>query len=125
MLSSISWQQYLAAIAVITASYYLYVTLRYYQNEIANVFNGKQDATTHLSHSQSPVFDVMGEARLDNSVSITEDQELQFVGPDDDDIEIHKVQNDSVAILEETAVDPSQELIAEAGNLIEAFKRNR
>ena len=122
MLSSISWQQYLAAVAIITVSYYLYVILRYYQKEIANVFNRKQDVTTLLSHSQSPAFDVMGEAKPDNGVSITEDQQLQFAGPDDDDMEIHSAQNGSAAILVDTADDPSQELIAEAGELIEAFK---
>jgi hypothetical protein len=119
MLSSISWQHYLAAVVIITISYYLYVFLRYYQKEIGNLFNRKPQTANVFSAVQSQTPSVMGLAKPDNGVTISETQNLPFsdVLPDDPEEAINGL-TDSASIEN----DPSSELISEAGNLIEAFK---
>lgn len=119
MLSSISWQHYLAAVIIITISYYLYVTLRYYQKEISNLFNRKPQSADLFTAIQSPAISVMGQAKPDNGVSIGDTQNLPFseVLPDDPH-ELVKESTHTTSIQD----DPSSELVSEAGNLIEAFK---
>ena len=114
MLSSISWQHYLAAIIILSLIYYGYVVLRYYQKEISNLFNRKQPATALFSNVQTPSYQVMGDAKLDNGVTITESQDLVFSEP----LEDHRGARATIA----ADITPSQELAVEAGNLIEAFK---
>lgn len=41
MFNSISWQEFLSAIVMLVAGYYLVATLVFYRNEIANIFNQK------------------------------------------------------------------------------------
>lgn len=119
MLSSISWQQYLAAITILTVSYYLYVILRYYQNEIFNLFNHKQNSTRLFSNASPAPYQVMGEAKLDNGVTLTQAQDLHFIA--EEDVKIQPTQTINTTVTE-TAYNPSQDLVAEAGNLIAAFK---
>lgn len=118
MLSSISWQHYLAAIVIITISYYLYVILRYYQKEISSLFNRKPQTTDVFSAIQSPAIAVMGQAKPDNGVTVTETQILSYadVLPDE------PIQATEQMQTAEIKNDPSSELVSEAGNLIEAFK---
>ncbi|TSD67659.1 hypothetical protein FFF34_009805 [Inquilinus sp. KBS0705] len=119
MLSSISWQHYLATVIIISISYYLYVILRYYQKEIGNLFNRKQQTTDIFSAVQSPAISVMGQAKPDNGVTIAETQDLLFTAVlPDDPREVVTEQTHTASIQN----DPSLELISEAGNLIEAFK---
>jgi len=119
MLSSISWQHYLAAVIIITISYYLYIILRYYQKEIGNLFNRKQHTVDIFSAVQSPAISVMGQAKPDNGVTIAETQDLPFADVlPDDPREVVTEQTHTASIQN----DPSLELISEAGNLIEAFK---
>src|SRR5476649_888749 len=113
MLSSISWQHYLAAIIILSVTYYGYVVLRYYQKEISNLFNRKQDATALFSNVQTAPNQVMGNAKLDNGVTITESQDLVFSEP----LEDHPAAGATIA----ADITPSQELAVEAGNLIDAF----
>lgn len=119
MLSSISWQHYLAAVVIITISYYLYVILRYYQKEISNLFTRKPQTAGIFAAVQSPDMSIMGQAKPDHGVTIGETQNLPFteVLPDDPKEGI-------TALTQETTIptDPSSELVTEAGNLIEAFK---
>ena len=114
MLSSISWQHYFAAIIILSLIYYGYVVLRYYQKEISNLFNRKQDATALFSNVQTGPYQVMGNAKSDNGVTITESQDLIFFQP----LEDHPPAGETIA----ADISPSQELAVEAGNLIEAFK---
>ena len=114
MLSSISWQHYIAAIIILSVTYYGYVVLRYYQKEISNLFNRKQDATALFSNVQTGPYQVMGNAKLDDGVTITESQDLVFSEP----LEDHPAAGTTVT----ADITPSQELAAEAGNLIDAFK---
>ncbi|MDN3584926.1 hypothetical protein [Mucilaginibacter flavus] len=119
MLSSISWQHYLAAVIIITISYYLYVALRYYQKEISNLFNRKPQSADLFTVIQSPAISVMGQAKPDNGVSIGDTQNLPFseVLPDDPH-ELVKESTHTISIQD----DPSSDLVSEAGNLIEAFR---
>jgi hypothetical protein len=117
MLSSISWQQYLAAVVILTVSYYGYVFLRYYQSEIASFFNRKDRSSDLLpvAHSKPSV---MGEAKLADNVTIANSEELYFGSADPDDIEVT-----SEHITESVeAISPESELVQEADRLIEAFK---
>jgi hypothetical protein len=114
MLSSISWQHYIAAIIILSVTYYGYVILRYYQKEISNLFNRKQDARALFSNAQTAPYQVMGNAKLDNGVTITESQDLAFSEP----LEDHPAAGVTVT----ADITPSQELAVEAGNLIDAFK---
>ena len=119
MLSSISWQHYLAAVVIITVSYYLYVVLRYYQKEIGNLFNRKPQTANIFSGVQAPAYAVMGQAKPDNGVTIGETQNLPFTDVlPDDPIEAVTKSTDLVS----NQNDPSSELVSEAGNLIEAYK---
>lgn len=119
MLSSISWQHYLAAVVIITISYYLYVVLRYYQKEISNLFNRKPQPPGIFSAVQSPDISIMGQAKPDNGVTIGETQNLPFaeVLPDDPKEAISALTHET-----NIPIDPSSELVSEAGNLIDAFK---
>lgn len=119
MLSSISWQHYLAAVVIITVSYYLYIVLRYYQKEIGNLFNRKPQTANIFSTVQAPAYAVMGQAKPDNGVTIGEIQNLPFtdVLPDDPNEASTKP---TLVVSHEN--DPSSELVSEAGNLIEAYK---
>lgn len=119
MLSSISWQHYLAAVVIITVSYYLYIVLRYYQKEIGNLFNRKPQTSNFFSGVQAPAYAVMGQAKPDNGVTIGETQNLPFTDVLPDDlIEAATKSTDLVS----NQNDPSSELVSEAGNLIEAYK---
>jgi hypothetical protein len=114
MLSSISWQHYLAAIIILLVTYYGYVILRYYQKEISNLFNRKPGAPALFSNTQPTSYQVMGNAKLDNGVSIDESQDLVFAEPLEDEPAVHTSFTANIT--------PSQELAVEAGNLIDAFK---
>lgn len=117
MLSSISWQHYIAAIVIITVSYYLYVVLRYYQKEIANLFNRKPTPAEMFVGVQAAPIEVMGKAKPDVGVKLSDASELQFTEALPDEPEILC---GSTTVTE--SYQPSTELIQEANDLIEAFK---
>jgi hypothetical protein len=112
MLSSISWQHYLAAVVILTGFYYFYVVLRYYQKEIAGLLNRQSKHSNMFSGVGPAPVQVMGAAKLDNGISISNTEDLQFSESAPDEIESSII----------SASDPSKELVVEAGNLIEAFK---
>jgi len=114
MLSSISWQHYLAAIIILSLAYYGYVTLRYYQKEISNLFNRKQTGNPIFSEVQTASFQVMGNAKSENGVSFLEPEDLVISEP---------IENQPATVVNTNRdIPPSQELEVEAGNLIDAFK---
>ena len=127
MLSSISWQHYLAAIVILTVSYYGYVILRYYQKEISNLFNQKQSsanlfANAQAAPAQAAPANVMGAAKLDNGVSVAKSDELYFSESTPDDVlEVSTIQENPHSNTD-VIYSPSVELENEAGNLIAAFK---
>ncbi len=122
MLSSISWQHYLAAIVILTASYYCYVLLRYYQKEISNLFNRKQSSANLFANAQAAPANVMGVAKLDNGISVSKSEELYFSESTPDDIAPVSTIQDTFDNNSEITYSPSVELENEAGNLIAAFQ---
>jgi hypothetical protein len=112
MLSSISWQHYLAAVVILTGTYYFYVVLRYYQKEIAGLLNRQPKRSDIFAGVAAGPVSVMGAAKLDNGISISNTEDLQFSEAAPDEIESSII----------PASDPSNELVVEAGNLIDAFK---
>jgi hypothetical protein len=121
MLSSFSWQHYLVAIIILTVSYYSYVILRYYQREISNLFNRKQNNANLFSNASALTTNVMGAAKMDNGVSVSNSEELNFGESSLDDVEPNSSIEESLFLKNEIHNSPAQELEAEAGNLIAAF----
>ncbi|WP_428329665.1 hypothetical protein [Mucilaginibacter sp.] len=122
MLSSISWQHYIAAIIILTVSFYGYVILRYYQQEISSLLNRKQNSPNLFPNAHPLTTNIMGPAKMDNGVSLSKSEELYFADSSTDEAE-------SVTTIQDTPVSdyqnhysPSQELEFEAGNLIAAFQ---
>jgi hypothetical protein len=122
MLSSISWQHYLAAIVILTVSYYGYVILRYYQKEITNLFNRKQSSANLFANAQAAPANVMGVAKLDNGVSVSKSEELYFSDSTPDDVLAVSTIQENLNSQKDVIYSPSEELEAEAGNLIAAFQ---
>ncbi len=122
MLSSISWQHYLAAIVILTVSYYSYVILRYYQKEITNLVNRKQSSANLFANAQAAPANVMGVAKLDNGVSVSKSEELYFSDSTPDDVLAVSTIQENLNSQKEVIYSPSEELEAEAGNLIAAFQ---
>jgi len=122
MLFSISWQHYLAAIVILTVSYYGYVILRYYQKEISNLFNRKQSSANLFTGAQSAPANVMGAAKLDNGVSVSRSEELYFSESAPDEVGPVSTIQENLQSHTEAIYSPSEELEVEAGNLISAFQ---
>jgi len=122
MFASISWQHYLTAIVILTASYYGYVILRYYQKEISNLFNRKQRSANLFTGAQAAPANVMGAAKLDNGVSVAPSEELYFSDSTPDDVGAVSTSRENHPSQTEVIYSPSKELEIEAGNLIAAFQ---
>jgi hypothetical protein len=110
MLNSISWQQYVVAVILITAAWYAYVGLRYYQPEISALLKFKPK-----THSVIPevAHSVMGSAQPEVGTSLNDPEELIFSMATSDDI--------SEATLPK---GPADDLLAEAESLISAFEES-
>ena len=122
MLSSISWQQYLAAIVILTVSYYGYVILRYYQKEISNLFNRKQSSASLFANAQATPANVMGAAKMDTGISVSKSEELYFSESTPDDVGAALTNQENLHSHTDVIYSPSEELEVEAGNLIAAFQ---
>jgi hypothetical protein len=122
MLSSISWQHYLAAVITLTTCYYGYVVLRYYQNELFNFFNRKQ-ASAELPNVTASSANIMGYAKPDYGTALSNIEEVQFAEPTPDEQPPHlSVRAADVAATMEVQRPAEEELETEAGRLIDAFK---
>lgn len=119
MLSSISWQQFLAVLSILTLAYYAYVGLRYYQREIRNFFV-KRTATVPQSAASSPPFQVMGTARPDHGVSISDSEELHFVVDDEPESEITETPRPKTP--DTPPSDPTDALVKDVSHLVNAFQ---
>ena len=109
MLSSTSWQHYLAAIVILTVFYYGYVLLRYYQKEISNLFNRKQSSANLFANTPAAPVNVMGAAKLDNGVSVSKSEELYFSESTPDDVEVSTIQ-EKLPSHADVIYSPSEEL---------------
>jgi len=81
MLSSISWLQYLSALAILVIGYYSVVIFIYYRFEIVSFFDPKKKETT-CAGSQSIQKNIIGEAKVNPNESSLSADELRF-GADD------------------------------------------
>jgi hypothetical protein len=124
MLSSISWQQYLAAVVTITVSYYLYIGFRYYQQDITHLFNRKQKPFEDYVGIPPAIYSVMGEAKPDRGISISDAQELIFASASPDEAENLTSKSTALENSGDSLIEPGMELVEEAGSLMEAFKDN-
>jgi hypothetical protein len=122
MLSSISWQHYVEAIIMLTVSYYCYVMLRYYQKEISNLFNRKQNTANLFTGTQAAPANVMGAAKLDNGVAVSKSEDLYFSDVSPDEVEPEITTEKALIANTDLIYSPSVELAVEAANLIAAFK---
>lgn len=119
MLSSISWQQYFAAIALIGACYYLYVILRYYQRELFDLFKAKQINPVLTQNNAFTSSSIMGPAKPDPGISILDDADLQFVATEADE-RVEETEAGPI-LVNPTRFSAQAQLINEADKLIEAF----
>lgn len=120
MLSSISWQQYFAAVAIISLSYYLYVILRYYQRELSNRFAFKKAVQPSRQSSMLAPIEIMGSARQDqNAVSFIDEKMLQFAETNSTETLDEEITGQPPS--GSSTLSPQQELFREVDNLIQAF----
>lgn len=119
MLSSISWQQYFAAIATISISYYLYVIVRYYQREISTLFSAEQIHETPISTASFSPVNVMGQKRQDQNISTVDDQDLKFA--DHEEIETLDPELRDPSSLNSSTQTLQQQMLIEMDKLIGAF----
>lgn len=115
MLSLISWQQYFVAITTITALYYLYIAGRYYQIEIVRLFQRELHSADMFAGLAAVDMSVMGQAKPDNGVTLTDARELLF-SPSDPE-----VWNGQDPDLPETGEEERKSLLEDADQLIDAF----
>lgn len=119
MLSTISWPQYFAAIAVTGTCYYSYIFLRYYQCDISGLLTRKPAGSSIPESSFNGPISVIGAIKEDPSVSHLDEKEAQFTGDDpaaiaDDDAQSEVATNAAPESLQ-------QQLVKETDQLMEAF----
>ena len=120
MLSSISWQQFLTALTIITVVYYIYVGLRYYKQEISVFVNRKPIPGSHQSTQISSPYRVMGVAKPDQGISIADSDELHFAV--EDEPETDNVTAEHQGVTDTPIQEPTDELLNDVTHLIQAFK---
>lgn len=82
MLYFISWQQYVVAILLITAAWYAYVGLKYYQPELRGLLRLKT-AGTLPPVAAAPLHAVIGGIRSDTASAKPDELIFSTAGPDD------------------------------------------
>lgn len=113
MLNSISWQQYSTAILLITAAWYAYVGLRYYQPELSTFLKIKSTRRPVVPSVASQMTVVMGEVRPEADTGLFNPEELLFSNSQPDDISDQTLPK-----------GPSDDLLAEAQVLVNAYSEN-
>lgn len=108
MLHTISWQQYITAVLLVTAAWYTYVGLRYYKRELQALFHPKAEPSPLVA--AAPIHAVMGGIQPGSGTETINAEELIFGPGQPDDI--------SDATLTK---GPMDDLLAEAETLISAF----
>jgi hypothetical protein len=77
MLSSISWLQYLSALAILVTGYYSVIIFIHYRFEIISLFDPKKRETTSPD-SKSIQKNILGEAKGNPNESSLSADELRF-----------------------------------------------
>jgi hypothetical protein len=119
MLSTISWPQYLAALAVTSTCYYSYVFLRYYKREISILLTGKTARSVIAESTKTAPISVIGEIKEDDLISFLDDKELPFAAEE----QIESTDFDQqMPMASNTGTDSlQQQLLKEADELIAVF----
>ncbi|MDT3401038.1 hypothetical protein [Mucilaginibacter terrae] len=120
MLSSVSWQQFLAVLTFIVLAYYCYVGLRYYQKELWAFVNRKPATGKLPSPNLTSSFQVMGLAKPDHGVSISDTSDLQFAVEEEPETEIASKGHE--VVVNTRPQDPTNDLLQDVSHLVEAFK---
>lgn len=113
MLSSLSWQQYFTAIILLSIAWYTYIGLRYYRPELLGFFKINAKVPTTLPAVAGQMATVMGEVKPDADNEVFSSEELRFGSNEPDDI-----------IDQTLPKGPSDDLLAEAQALINAYQDN-
>jgi hypothetical protein len=126
MFNSISWQEFLAAIAVVVIGYYVITTLLLYSGEITYIFKQKEskliDSATQDdqsgSNERNDPSDLMGKIKYETEVNVPREksvasEELQFQSSNESEEVIVPVQsNQTDTLLIGTIADLLQEIKA-------------
>jgi len=86
MLNTISWQQYRTALVLLTAAWYVYVGLRYYQPELSAFLKIKSKPQSAVPPVANQMTVVMGEAKPEPDTGLFDPKELIFGNSAPDDI---------------------------------------
>jgi len=113
MLNSISWQQYVVAVLLMTLAWYAYVGLRYYQPEISRALRIKPKPTSALPEVASDPADLLAPSRPEPGTGQQNAEELIFSISSPDDISDQTLPK-----------GPSDDLLADGQSLINAFTEN-
>lgn len=115
MFQSISWQEFLTAIAFIAGGYYALTTLLLYRVEIANIFEQKKSkaVATEISDDQTDsneVNDLMGGIKFESEVNVPHEISVES---DEVNVQVSKEVEDPIE-----ASDPLTEAFGELQNEI-------
>jgi hypothetical protein len=114
MLSTISWQQYVTAVLLLSAAWYAYVGLRYYQPELSAFLKIKpKPQSTSVPPVANQLTVVMGEARPEADTGLYNPEELIFSNSQSDDISDQTLPK-----------GPSDDLLVEGMVLVDAYGDN-
>jgi hypothetical protein len=113
MLNAISWQQYITAVLPLTAAWYAYIGLRYYQPELSAFLKIKPKAPSIVPPVANQMTVVMGEAKPEADTGLYAPEELIFGNPQPDDISDQTLPK-----------GPADDLLAEAMVLVNAYGEN-
>ena len=113
MLNAISWQQYIIAVILLTAAWYAYVGLRYYQPELSGFLKIKTKQQSVIPPVANQMTVVMGEAKPEADTGLYNPEELIFSNSQPDNISDQTLPK-----------GPSDDLLAEAIVLVNAYTDN-
>ena len=113
MLSTISWQQYVTAVILLTTAWYAYVSLRYYQPELSAFLKIKPKQQSAVPAVANQMTVVMGEAKTEADTGLYNSDELIFSSTQPDDISDQTLPK-----------GPADDLLAEAQALVSAYAEN-
>jgi hypothetical protein len=78
MLKAISWQQYMTAVILLSAAWYTYVGLRYYQPELSAFLRIKPQPRPAVPPVAHQMTGVVGEAKAEADTGLLDSAELIF-----------------------------------------------
>ncbi|MVN91506.1 hypothetical protein [Mucilaginibacter aquatilis] len=113
MLNTISWQQYVSAVLLVTAAWYAYVALHYYRAELSAFLKIKPASRQLVPPVANHLTDVIGAIKPDPDTGLSDPGDLIFADSQSDDISDLTLPK-----------GPSDELLGSALTLIEAYRDN-